>query len=382
MFKLQVQLEKKVEETQNAVDESPVLKSQDISLESFAALEARLALEMSAVNNSSYGYADDDDYVQYSSLTTSPVKQRKLSEKQEIYHTLFEDSAPNSRDAQIEQPLNEIVSGSNVDDNSVTCSQESKTRTFVLDQNSDEEIELAGGMQSKSRTRKPNSILRTVLSKTESHEIPTEKNQSLSSKPADFVGFSNVDKEDAASSKLNHLLEQVGQEIFGMERETNCSKLVKCYDSGHNFGGSVKRINGKKLFISLEKTELKMFPLKSISLIEMSPLNGGFELTNFKQNGQKNEMESKPLKINSDLVKEWESDDIPCCFFEKPDTVEITKLNRLIEELAASIEKQLEQIANSSLAIVKVYLLIYFIFFCLYFLFSAHLQKEVAGKRQ
>ncbi|ERL86275.1 biorientation of chromosomes in cell division protein 1-like 1 isoform X1 [Dendroctonus ponderosae] len=363
ILKLQVQLERKVEETQNAEHESsPVLKSHDISLESFAALEARLALEMSTVNSSSYGYGDDEDYAQYSSITTSPHKQRKLSEKQEIYHSLFEESAPNSREAQIDQSsLHQIVTASNLE-NSVACSQASKTRTFVLDQNSDEEIELAGGIQSKSRIREPDSILRTVLLNTAPSEIPilAEKSQNSPSYTVDFLGFSNVDREDVASNKLHELLEQVGQDIFGLQCKAELPRLVKkaaaqSSDYDHNFGGSIKRMNGKKLFISLEKTELdtKMLPLKSITRKEITPLNGGFEPANLMQNGQKKEVkESTPLKINR-LVKEWENDDIPCCFFDKPDAADITNLNRLIERLAANIEKQLEKIANSSSTIIK-----------------------------
>lgn len=70
-------------EAQPPEENTPVLKSQDLSLESFEALEARLAQEMSNIGEHMYG-DEDDENDESSVVSVSSIKKRKVDTQAEF----------------------------------------------------------------------------------------------------------------------------------------------------------------------------------------------------------------------------------------------------------------------------------------------------------
>ncbi|XP_066145072.1 biorientation of chromosomes in cell division protein 1-like 1 isoform X3 [Euwallacea fornicatus] len=292
----------------DAVEDIPTLRSQVLSMESFQALEARLAQEMSNIDEHMYG--EEDESYEYPSIKSNPVKKRKLAE--ENY---------NDVEKILPQSLENVDLEENVSPKRTEESDQTKFKGFAI---ADRNYTIVEKLQAE---------IDILL-------------QGVNNKIAQLTQLRSQEVEVTTVEKY-HVLP---------ENELN----IKCVLPG------TKHKNGEKLIIKICKIQGESCTFKELNqrkqerkisfdkAIEKDMLANTLnksvsDETKVKHNGQV--VADKVVNNQEREIPNWETDEVPCRFFDKTSTLMSTAhlkiLNREIVGLEASIEDESLKIQNN-----------------------------------
>lgn len=325
-------------------------------MESFEQLEARLAQEMSNINDHMYG--DEDDNYEYSSITISPIKtqQPKILENKILFKALTLPSVAKKE-----------ISSDSEDDIQLVMEEDDVITEEKLAENV---------VQEKSIQKDAGHLTNTAA------QIDLDE----------FKGFTILDRKNTTSKQIEQEIKKINQYIDKKKKELRLNKVLKKQpkilqkqNEFYNLSSPMKfeikdllQKNGKKLFIKINKLNIELTSKVLVTLQDMD-VGGVQDTTNInglKQtmktaicvpNGQANKQLSnryiaeKPKSEESFVIK-WEDEDAPCYYFNKADTISnihMGILNEHIAKLKKSIEEQSLNIQNNIPKPMKVILYFY-----------------------
>ncbi|XP_030754572.1 biorientation of chromosomes in cell division protein 1-like 1 isoform X2 [Sitophilus oryzae] len=294
--------------------EVQTLKSKDLSMESFEALEARLAQEMSNVDYHMYG--DEDDTFECSSVSISPAKKKKDDEPSKLLATdvIFDD----------------VGSISNINSNVEIG----------------EEIELL--------SQRDNNITENN-DKTESIKLANTENVTQASQTLNPTV--SVDTKNNLSDKL---LSKDTENKGAIEcRSTNKESVIPKENKLKDAQKSTKFIddiqkNGKKCFIKIDRMDLVCSKNSKSNDINQKYLENNSLLNNIhnsiKGTSSIHNNSTKNADIKEDNIFKGEDDNAPCYYFKECNSEykkNISNMDKIIKGLEMVIQKRTLEIHNN-----------------------------------
>ncbi|XP_066260812.1 biorientation of chromosomes in cell division protein 1-like 1 [Euwallacea similis] len=290
-----------------AAEDIPTLKSQVLSMESFQALEARLAQEMSNIDDHMYG--EEDESYEYLSVKNNPVKKRKLVEEnyndvekivpQSLENADLKEKEPLKRS---EEPDQTKFKGFAIADTNHAVVEKLQAEIDILLQGVNNKIAQLAQLHSQE----------VEITAADKYVIPENDVNSKSVFPGTkhkngeklIIKICKIDEESCTPKELNQ---------YKQERKISFDKGIENDVVANVFNKSV-----------LEETKVKY---------------NGQVIVDKIANNQERE------------IPNWETDEVPCRFFDKTSTLVSTAhlkiLNREIVGLEASIEDESLKIQNN-----------------------------------